>query len=273
MSDDLPARFRVISLHDREAIASVLARDPLLNLYAIGDLDDRFWPYTTWFGYVGDDAPREIAFLYIHDQLPVLIALSREPVDMMRSLVAGLIPVLPRRVYTHTSPGVIAALARDYRVTPHGLLHRMSMEEPSRLEMIPAGDAVPLGTADLDHVRALYRDSYPGNWFDPWMIETGCYFGIRREGALVCVAGVHVASRSRRVAALGNIATRPEHRGRGLAATATAALCRHLRGELGIDRIGLNVKADNVAAISCYTRLGFRAIASFEESMCETIAS
>ena len=38
-----------VDLHDREEIASTLLRDPILNIYGIGDLDDRFFPFTTWF--------------------------------------------------------------------------------------------------------------------------------------------------------------------------------------------------------------------------------
>lgn len=69
------------------------------------------------------------------------------------------------------------------------------------------------------------------------------------------MAGVHVYSPAKRVASLGNIATRPDARGRGLAGRLTAALCRLLQDE--IDVIGLNVRADNAAAIACYRGVGF----------------
>jgi ribosomal protein S18 acetylase RimI-like enzyme len=34
-----------------------------------------------------------------------------------------------------------------------------------------------------------------------------------------------------------------------------------------VDLIGLNVRADNVAAIACYRRLGFTVVAEYEEYM------
>jgi predicted GNAT family acetyltransferase len=96
------------------------------------------------------------------------------------------------------------------------------------------------------------------------MLETGRYVGVRRDGALVCVAGVHVWSPAWRVAALGNVATLPEARGTGLATAACARLCRMLL-EDGIDTISLNVRADNAAAIRAYEKLGFAQAADYVE--------
>jgi predicted GNAT family acetyltransferase len=111
---------------------------------------------------------------------------------------------------------------------------------------------------------ALYAASYAGNWFVPRMLETGFYFGIRRGRALVSVAGVHVFSPQYKVAALGNITTRPDARGQGLATAATARLCQELL-QTGIEYVGLNVKADNPSAIACYEKLGFERVTDYGE--------
>jgi predicted GNAT family acetyltransferase len=123
---------------------------------------------------------------------------------------------------------------------------------------------VPLGPDDLDEALAFYARAYPGTWFEPRMLETRRYVGIREAGDLVCVAGVHVWSPEWRVAALGNVATLPEARGRGLATAACAHLCRTLLSD-GIDTISLNVRADNVAAIAAYEKLGFAHAADYVE--------
>ncbi len=67
------------------------------------------------------------------------------------------------------------------------------------------------------------------------------------------------------MAALGNIATDPALRGQGLAHRATAQLCHTLLAT--VETIGLNVKADNAAAIACYRKLGFDVAAEYEEAM------
>ena len=74
---------------------------------------------------------------------------------------------------------------------------------------------------------------------------------------------MHVYSKKYKVAAIGNIATDPEMRGRGFASKVTAMVCRALLKH--VEHIGLNVDSKNKAAISCYKRLGFRVTAPYEE--------
>jgi ribosomal protein S18 acetylase RimI-like enzyme len=129
--------------------------------------------------------------------------------------------------------------------------------------------AVALSAADTEDLLALYAASYPGNWLVPRMLETGYYFGIRRGRALVSIAGVHVFSPHYKAAALGNITTRPDARGQGLATTATARLCQELL-HTGIEYVGLNVKADNHGAIACYEKLGFERVTEYGEYTLQT---
>jgi predicted GNAT family acetyltransferase len=123
---------------------------------------------------------------------------------------------------------------------------------------------VQFSPEDQPALETLYAAAYPGNWFAPRMLQTGCYYGIREGDSILCVAGVHVYSPAYRVAALGNVTTHPAWRGRGLGTAACAKLCTMLL-EQGVDRIGLNVKADNHAAITSYTRLGFTKVAEYGE--------
>ena len=87
--------------------------------------------------------------------------------------------------------------------------------------------------------------------------------GIREDGRLVCVAGVHVHSPTWGVAALGN-ATLPERRGEGLARAAWV-LCRLLLAD-GIETIALNVRADERPGTRAYSRLGFEVVAEYVEA-------
>ncbi|MFC0032107.1 GNAT family N-acetyltransferase [Micromonospora chaiyaphumensis] len=244
--------------HDRAVLAELLGRDPVLHAYQLGDLDDFFWPYTSWFRR--DD---QVVLLYHGVELPTLLAFAApERAGDLAELLAEAAPVLPARLWAHLSPGLEATVARWYAVSDAAVHHRMALTDPARLGAVaPAGE--PLGRADLPELRELYAAAYPGNWFDPRMLDTGRYVGVREAGRLVAVAGVHVWSPTWRVAALGNVTTHPDVRGRGLAGAAVAAVCAGLRPT--VDHVTLNVQADNTAAVRLYERLGFTRVAEFTE--------
>lgn len=67
---------RYESLHDREEIEEFLRRDTPLHLYALGDLDDFFWPFTTWYGWREEGELQAVVLLYVGQSLPVVLALS-----------------------------------------------------------------------------------------------------------------------------------------------------------------------------------------------------
>jgi RimJ/RimL family protein N-acetyltransferase len=281
-------------LDDLDVLAGFFRADPFLHLYALGDLDDFFRPHARWWGWtealdvrvggLGGEL-REVVLLYDPGTLPVLLAFTRDA-DRMTELLVEMRDRLPARFYAHLSPGLEAALAGRFQLESRGRHLRMGLIDDARLpaegvltpRMAEAGDDPTRRTAGaatlsalsrvhLHEVAEFFAVSYPGNWFDPRMLDTGQYLGAWIDGCLCAVAGVHVYSEAYRVAALGNIATRPEHRGKGLAGLVTGALCRKLRR--GVDWIGLNVHAENAAAIACYRRLGFARVADYGEFMVE----
>jgi ribosomal protein S18 acetylase RimI-like enzyme len=201
---------------------------------------------------------------YAAPGLAVVLAFTHR-VEAMRTLLGELLPHLPRRFYAHLSPGLVEALSGAYRPEPGGEYRRMVLADADKALAADISQTFRIEPGRVDEVSAFYAEAYPGNWFDPAMLKTDQYFGVRRNKKLVAVAGVHVYSAAYKVAALGNIATHPDVRGQGLGTAVTAAVCRSLLGSCQV--IGLNVKADNAAAIACYRKLGFTAHATFEELM------
>lgn len=254
----------IVSLHAKDEIEAFCRQNLFLHIYALGDLDDVFWPHTIWFALRDGGRVRQLVLLYTDCSMPTVLAYAEPPVGPLRDLLGGLRVLLPRRFYAHLTDGVADVLADDYRIQAHGAYHKMGLTDPSRLAAIDGAEAVALTPADNEDLQALYKASYPGNFFVPRMLETGAYFGVRRGPALVSVAGVHVYSPHYKVAALGNITTRPDVRGQGLATTATARLCRELL-RAGIEHVGLNVRADNHSAAACYKKLGFEWVADYGE--------
>lgn len=258
---------RVKSIHSKAEIEAFLRHNTWLHLYAIGDLDDFFWQHTTWYGFKDSHALTQLVLLYTGSTLPVLLGMSDNPTNSMQALLQDIIPFLPRRFYAHLNENGATVFAHDYNIQSHGVHYKMALVNPVRLAAADVSMVMPLAVSDAQEVEAFYHASYPGNWFNPRMLETGYYYGIRRDEELVSIAGVHVYSPHYKIAALGNVVTHPHFRGHGLGTAVCAKLCQALLQR--VDHVGLNVKADNASAIAVYERLGFRRIATYEEYLLE----
>jgi ribosomal protein S18 acetylase RimI-like enzyme len=244
-------------------IETLLREDDVwLHLYELGDLEEPFWRYTTWYTLPGN-GPRPIVLVYCGLARPALLGLTRRYPELLTDLFRMTLPLLPPACHVHLSPGQAPILEEQYDLEPKGDFFRMGLGDPDRLRDVDTGEVVPLGPEQAAELKRLYEISYPDHWFEQHMLETGLYRGIRREGRLVCAAGVHVHSPEQRVAALGNVATHPDFRNRGLARAACARLCRELVDTA--DHIGLNVNTNSAPAVACYRGLGFEPMGSYQE--------
>ncbi len=254
----------VTLLHDKVEIESFLRGNTPLHLYELGDLDEFFWPYTSWYALQDKGQIRALALLYVNLELPTLLAIA-DDIEATRQLLAASLPLLPRRLYAHLSGNLASVFNGTYLMNTHGLHYKMALNDRLRLNQVETSQVIPLSVSDAQALNALYRVSYPGNWFDPRMLETGHYYGIWHSGVLVSVAGVHVYSPRYRVGVLGNVTTHPDFRGQGLGKSVCAKLCVELLKT--VDDVGLNVRADNASAIATYKRLGFEVIGEYEEGL------
>lgn len=252
----------LVCLHDKKEIEKYLRQNIYLQLYQIGDLDDFFWSHTIWFGLKLDNEVTAIALLYLGQSPPTLLALSENP-NKMYELIKLIINFLPHRFYAHLSPGLESTFSCTHDLEPHGEFYKMALYGEVGVSNDDFVEIVRLSQVNLDEIQKFYKESYPGNWFDPRMLETNQYYGIRKSKNLISIAGIHVYSQRYKVAALGNIATHPSHRGKGYGIKVTARLCQSLSKE--VKHIGLNVKINNKPAISLYKKLGFKIMASFGE--------
>ena len=236
-----------------------LRRAPALHVYELGDLDPREAAHTTV--YANADASA-VAVLYRGLAVPTLLAFADGNAAALRELLARHARALPDRFYAHLTPGLDVALAADFAGDLLGENRKLGLGA-LRGDAGADADVVALSAADAARASAFYAAHYPGHWFEPASLERGPYLALSDGHGLAAIAGVHVYSPTKRVAAIGNVATRGDARGRGLARRITGALCRRLRAE--VDTIGLNVRADNAPALACYRGLGFEDVGEFRE--------
>jgi ribosomal protein S18 acetylase RimI-like enzyme len=248
-------------IHSKKEIYDFLSQAPDLQIYPIGDLDDFFWPHTVWYGIYVTGEIQSIAMLYAGMTPPTLLLFYDKDPFYSIELLKSIKPLLPAKFLVHLSPGLIDTLGSENIIDNYGQNYRMILtKEP---EAINDNNIKKLSIADLPAIRNLFSTAYPNNWFDSRMVETGKYFGYIKNKSLIGIAGIHVYSSEYRIAALGNIATHPDHRGQQIAYKLTSILCRDLRKTADI--VGLNVKSDNEAAIKCYTRIGFEIRSTYDE--------
>jgi GNAT superfamily N-acetyltransferase len=246
---------------DRDKIREILSRDRAWSLYALGDLAPGYFERCSWF-LEGSEA---LILLYRGPELPVLFA-TGSPAS-----VARLLPEVgkERAFYLHVRPEIVDLLAADYEI--QGLKHMWRMTlDASRYQTVPCREARRLGEADLLALRELYADGDAAgeapDFFFPEMLEQGVFFGVENDGKLASVAGTHLVVPDEGVAAVGNIYTRRDCRGRGWGTLVTSAVVGELLC-LQIPTIGLNVNQQNQAALRVYEKLGFVKYCAFCEGL------
>lgn len=157
--------------------------------------------------------------------------------------------------------GTVALFRETVEEAPPGwtpllsmLGHQLVLEAIPSAGLPPEPDGlVPLGLADAAEMLALVAVTRPG----PFALRTpvlGRYVGVRdADGRLVAMAGERF--RLPGWTEISAVCTRPEARGRGLAAALTAEVARAAlaRGERAL----LHVAEGNDAALRVYDRLGF----------------
>jgi GNAT superfamily N-acetyltransferase len=245
-------------LHDVAAIRSILAADPAWSIYALGDLAPGFFERSEWFCPPG--GAQALVLLFRGFDTPVLFAWGE---------VEGVAAVLDEigrepAVYLHVRPEIVPVLVRRYEITGLKEMCRMVLDAEACRPAACDG-VVRLSAADLGDLERLYADGRESgeapDFFFPSMLDEGVFFGVREGRELVAAAGTHLVVPGEGVAAVGNVYTRRDRRGRGLAAKTTSAVVNELAGLT----VALNVSRKNETAIRVYERLGFRRHCNYYE--------
>jgi ribosomal protein S18 acetylase RimI-like enzyme len=255
--------YEILHLTDKTPIRVFLNRDRGLTAYALGDLDDAFWPQSMFYGARRNGELAAIVLFYRGFDPVVLVTFGE--LDGVRAILADI--RLPDEIY-YVLPGEMAApLSERYDCPNRHHEWRMVLDAGS-FHAPPLGGVTRIVPEQADQLAALYRcAAEPGETvvaFSPRQIAHGVFYGVWEGGVLVATAGTHVWSVAEGVAAVGNVFTQPECRGRGYATWCTGAVARDALAA-GLDAVVLNVRDDNAPAIRVYEKLGFRCYHLFIE--------
>lgn len=243
-------------LTDKHHIRAILLRDPAWCVYALGDLSAAMFPKTEWF-------TPDLTLVLKDFGTSILFAMGTGSVREALETVTWPVRLQVQRE-ARDEIARVATIEREL------LMWRMAWNGGVERPFDPK--AARLGATDVAAVQRLYADGESTgespDFFYPSMVGDGVFFGVFEARELVAVAGTHLVSRDEGAAAIGNIYTRRDRRGRGLGRVVTTAVLNELRD---LDTIGLNVRADNAAAIHLYESLGFARHCEFYEALARII--
>ncbi|MBM3796882.1 MAG: GNAT family N-acetyltransferase [Acidobacteria bacterium] len=242
----------VAALQDKTEIRRRLESDRAWALYALADLDDGMFEHCSWW------SAGSTGLALVFHALPIRPIFVTGTPEETRALLAALAAALPEGGYLNLREEMLPLAAPLWTYSERHRMRR-TMLGASYTPSPRAGLAQPLGPADQPEIEDLYASGTgAGIAFGGSQLESGLFRGIREDstGALIAVAGIHVASEAESVAGVGNVFVRADKRGQGLGQTVLSAVVDAVRAR-GIGTIGLNVEVSNLPAIAAYHRLGF----------------
>jgi ribosomal protein S18 acetylase RimI-like enzyme len=240
-----------VRISDKEQIRSILQTDPRWCVYALGDLTERMFVKCLWFTpdltLVLHDYGTSILFAHGTGSIREALQHVRWPVHLQ------------------VKADALEEVARHADVESVKHMTRMAWNGG---ETDIDANVTRLRAGDVAALKRLYADGdatgeSPDFFYDS-MVPNGVFFGVYEGEELVAAAGTHLFAPDEGAAAIGNVYTRRDRRGRGLGRAVTAAVLRRLRH---LPTIGLNVRADNAPAIHVYESLGFVKHCDFSEAI------
>jgi GNAT superfamily N-acetyltransferase len=247
-------------LSDPIAIRAILNREPAWAAYALGDLAPGLADLCEW--HVSDDPDPALLLLYRGFDPPIAIAMG-DP-HRLRELFRELAPT---RIWLNLKREALAAIEGVYRPVETMTVERMVLR-PGAFHVTTDEEVEPVGERDFEAINKLYETGYRRQdgptHFHPSMLRQGTFRGLWENGDLISVAGTHLYAPEFGVCAIGNVYTRADRRGRGLAARVTSVVVADsLRA--GVGTIVLNVGTENRTARRVYERLGFERYCDYLE--------
>lgn len=240
-------------------IRELLLTDPVWSAYALADLRDDLLPFCQW-----TVADHGLALIFTGLEPPILLTVG-EAADVADALAQN---ALPDEVYLSVREEHLPVLQRSYTGDDYRSMVRMALGPHVYLRPVEQ-PLIRLTPAHVPAIEALIAQGGPfaPDGFAPYQVADGFFFGVADgEGGLLAVGGTHILNFAEGVAAIGNVYTRPDCRGKGYARAITTEIVSQLRAA-GLPLIVLNVNSENVVARRLYDSLGFVEHCSFVEGV------
>lgn len=183
---------------------------------------------------------------------PAAIAPFAATIDLEPAALRSLLELLGPSDRIALATTAETQLPPAFAVIRRERIDQMVLADPAARALPAGAPIVALSAADVPAMLALAGATQPGP-FGPRTIELGDYIGVRRQGALVAMAGERM--RLDGFTEISAVCVDAAHRGHGF----TADLVRSLAASIAARREVpfLHVFSANRGAIALYRKLGF----------------
>ena len=209
--------WKTLVLSDKKEILSHLETDRLYAAYAIGDLEPGMFDQSIFAAAKRGDKP-EALVLHFSGLRPPPLFLMGKPDGLEAILKTAL---CPEWVFLNCREAHLPTTHQFYKWEETVPMWRMVLT-PARFHATST-QCRRLTAEHADALAELYTVG-GGDAFGPAQVPQGEFHGIHENGRLVAAAGTHLVSPTYGVAAVGNVFTHPDHRGRGFGTATTNAV-------------------------------------------------
>jgi len=241
---------------DKEKILAFLEKDRVWSGYAICDLEPELFSQCEWHAAYSNGKVISLCLYFKGFEAPTQITFGN---DLGISKIIESIAA-PKHVYAHFLSTHKKVLTKYYKFDKLKLMKRMAITK--ELFTPVAGSTLRLTENNLSELKNFYAKRAE-TFFLPYMLASGVYYAIRKDGTLVSIAGTHASSALHKIACLGNVFTLPSYRSKGYATICTSKVVEDLL--LNHKDVILNVDSKNIPAIKVYKKLGFREHCTYSE--------
>lgn len=257
----------VKAITDRQQIMGFLLLDPYLHLYELGNLHEKLFNRSKWFCAFDNGEIKALAMLHISgiEKNNILFLMENTNKAAANILLDEIKSSLPDSFYAHILHDTSIHLMPEFEINESVVYNKMKITGNILLDgsIRYPEYTYRINKNDFEAINEFLRKINPDTFFTAAMLKTGKYFMIRKNSDLIAMAGVHFYSEETSIAAIGNVVTAADFRGKGYGGSVTASLVCDLYKD--VKYIGLNVKADNIPAIKAYEKMGFIYHSSYEK--------
>lgn len=246
---------------NKNKIYSSLKQDETWAGYMICDLQDEFFEERTkWYIAYKNKKPVAITLFYNYpeNEISKIKGNSTKDVIITMGNKEGINKIfenvdLPPKSWYHIPESHIKILKKFYDFENLRKMKRFFIVKDN-FKMFD-GDAERLSEENFNEIIELFKN-HNEYFLLPYMLKYDTFYGIRKDGKLISVAGTHFLSKDYKIGTFGNLFTHPDYRREGYGKICASKTIDELLKKCKLV-IG-NTAENNIPSFKIHNKLGFK---------------